>query len=158
MRGRKLPIHLAASAAGLKDVGFSQGAIAGMLKVPKQTISDILNRHGRWEEITHNDTLFNEYRKEARRLIHTGSVELIQQCLEQIEKRLPDASAAQSAVVLGILRQHERLDSGEATQNIAVIHHHSEAESLDRAAEKLARSLLRFSNNEQRGFLIEDQS
>lgn len=158
MRGRKLPIHLAGSAAGLKDVGFSQGAIAGMLKVPKQTISDILNRHGRWEEITHNDTLFNEYRKEARRLIHTGSVELIQQCLEQIEKRLPDASAAQSAVVLGILRQHERLDSGEVTQNIGVIHHHDVADELDQAAEKLAKSLLRFAATSKSSFLIKDQS
>ena len=74
--------------------------------------------------------------------MQTASIELAKKALRQIEDKLPDASAAQSAVIYGILRDKERLDAGEATENVVHIHKYEDLKKLDELAERLSRSLL----------------
>ncbi len=65
---------------------------------------------------------------------------LSSKCLIQLEDKLEKASAYQAAGIYGLLRTHERLDAGEATQNIE-IHSHNDVAGLDRLCEMLSQSL-----------------
>jgi len=73
-------------------------------------------------------------------MIQTGSLELSKACLNQIEVKLPQASAAQAAVVFGILHDKERIQAGESNLNIAVVHKH-EISDREQVLERVANLL-----------------
>ena len=139
-RGQRTDLPTAATATAMGDLGYQPGEIAAATGLPPGTIDDIINgRHG-WDRMQ-NDPVFKEYREREKRIMHTGSIEIAKKALGQIERKLPQASAAQSAMIYGILRDKERLDAGESVLNVAVIHKH-EIAGLDRLASALSRALL----------------
>ena len=139
-RGRQTDLPTAATAKAMHEMGIQTGEIASGLGVPEATVDDIVHgRHG-WGRI-HNTPLFNEYRVQQKRIMQTVSVELAKKALKQIEGKLLEASAAQAAVIYGILRDKERLDAGESTENVAVLHKH-ELDREQKALARLAASLL----------------
>ena len=73
--------------------------------------------------------------------MQTGSIELAKKALVSIEGKLENASAAQLAVVYGVMRDKERLDAGEPTEIHGHLHVH-EIQSIDRLAERLSRALV----------------
>ena len=139
-RGRRTDLPKAATAKAMSEMGFQSGQIAESIGLPEGTVDDIVNgRHG-WGRML-NEPVFREYRVQQKRLMQTSSIELAKKALKQIDEKLPQASAAQAAMVYGILRDKERLDAGESTQNIAIIDRH-EIEQLDKLAERLSQVLL----------------
>ena len=140
-RGRRTNLQTAATAKALSDFGYNKGLIAEKVGLPYRTVDSIIRGEGKWSEIIRNEPLFEEYRKEIKAILQIKSLYLADRCLDQIEKKLSKASAPQAAVTMGILRQHQRLDAGESTVNIAQITRH-EIEQLDELAEKLSWSLL----------------
>jgi hypothetical protein len=104
-------------------------------------VTNIINGTHGWQEIKDSDAQFLKYRQQVKRELQVGTLELTKKCLAQIEDKLPTASAAQSAMIYGILFDKERLQAGESTQNIE-IHSEVEIESLGALAEALRQSLL----------------
>lgn len=140
-RGRRTNLPTAATAKAMAEMGFQTGQIAESIGLPEGTVDDIVHgRHG-WGRML-NDPSFNAFRVQQKRVMQTASIELAKKALKQVEEKLPQASALQAAAIYGIMRDKERLDAGESTENIAVLSHH-DCEMLDEAAAKLARSLLR---------------
>ena len=143
-RGRRTDLPTAATARAMSEMGFQTGQIAEAIGLAEGTVDDIVNgRHG-WGQMI-NEPVFNEYRVRQKRIMQTASIELAKKALGQIENKLPQASAAQAAVIYGIMRDKERLDAGESTENIAVLSRH-DVEDLDRLAKALAHSLLESGN------------
>lgn len=66
--------------------------------------------------------------------------------LIQVEKNIEKASAYQAAGIYGLLRTHERLDAGEATENVAV-NIGAKAETIDALAALLHHSLTQPQSN-----------
>ena len=141
-RGSRTPIHAAAQAKALADTGYTSGQIARATGLPKSTVADIIAGKGAWGEITQSDQRFMSYRMEAKRQLQISGIELSKKALQQVEDKLPSASAAQAAVIYGVMRDKERLDAGEATQNIS-IHTREEILALDELAASLSRALLK---------------
>jgi len=140
-RGRRTDLQRAATAKAMHEMGFQTGQIGEAVGLPEATVDDIVNgRHG-WSKML-NDPVFREYRVQQKRHMQTASIELAKKALRQIEDKLSSASAAQSAVIYGILRDKERLDAGEATENVAHIHKYEDIKKLDELAERLSQSLL----------------
>ena len=106
MRGQRTDLPTAAQAKALDDMGYRRGQIADITGMKFTTIYDILHGKNGWDRIIRDDQLFNQYRQEQKRIMKTGSVELAKSALEQNRKKLPQASAAQSAMILwGFERQ-----------------------------------------------------
>ena len=61
--------------------------------------------------------------------------------VEANRAEIASSSAAQATSIYGVLRDKERLDAGESTQNIAVLTRH-EVEGRARLAERLSQALL----------------
>ena len=143
-RGRRTPLAVAATAYAMYDQGEQQSVIAETLDLPHQTVSMILHGHSpRWDTIIKNqDTnAFGEHRRLAKQVMQAASIELAKKALVQVEASLDKASALQAATVYGILRDKERLDAGEATQNIAIVAR-VDFENLDALAAKLGHALM----------------
>ncbi len=111
----------AARAKALHDAGIKMSDIEEATGIPPRTIYDIVNMKGPWAEIVTNNEVFREYRDQVKKQLQTGSLELAKKAQNQIDVKLPDASAAQAAVIYGILRDKERMDAGEAVENIAIV-------------------------------------
>ena len=109
---QRTSLPIAATAAAMHESGVSVTDISGATGLPKRTIYKIINGDHQWAEILHNDDRFKLYRDEVKRQLQAGSLELSKKCLDQIEDRLCDSSAAQAAVVYGILFDKERLQAG----------------------------------------------
>jgi len=135
---RRLQTNLpdAARAKALHDAGIKMDDIVDATGLPQRTIYNIVNLVGPWAEIVTNNEIFQRYRNEVKKMIQTGSLELSKACLNQIEVKLPQASAAQAAVVFGILHDKERIQAGESNLNIAV---HVTKEDLASREDVLAR-------------------
>ncbi len=131
----------AARAAALHEAGIRMGEIVEATGIPRRTIYGIIYGEPEWREILNNDERFKEYRNEVKKQLQTGTLELSQKCLIQIEDKLPAASAAQAAVVYGIIFDKERLQAGESTENVAVINKR-DLEDEDRLLAKLAASII----------------
>ena len=143
-RGRRTPLAVAATIHAMYEHGEPQAAIAETLDLPHQTVSTIL--HGstpKWEEIIKNQDTnsFGAHRRLAKQVMQAASIELAKKALVQVDASLDKASALQAATVYGILRDKERLDAGEATQNIAIVAR-VDFEQLDVLAAKLGQALL----------------
>jgi len=140
---RRLQTNLpnAARAKALHDAGIKMDDIVEATGIPQRTIYNIVNMKGPWADIVQNERLFNEYRVEVKKQLQTGSLEIAKGALHQIERRLPEASAAQASVIYGIVGDKERMDSGEAVMNIAIVHKDEVADReqlLERVAGLLA--------------------
>ena len=129
-RGVRTSMKRAAEAKALSELGHARGEISKLTGVGARTVSDIIAGRNGWAGIMENDPRFNACRMESKRALQVGSVELAKKALEQIEKKLPQASAAQAGVIYGIMRDKERLDAGEPTQHIAHIHHYEDIDSI----------------------------
>jgi hypothetical protein len=90
--------------------------------IPERTAREIIARQGRWGEVAER-SVFAEVRLKQKVHLEAASRMLSSKCLVQLEDTLGNASAYQAAVIDGLLRTHERLDAGEATQNIAIHSH-----------------------------------
>ena len=143
MRGSRTPLHLAAQAKALHDDGISRSAIAQATGIPIHTVDDILYggpAYVTWQSLSTTDA-YKEAR-ERNKLVFQGAMgEIARQALVQIERKLPEASAKDAAIVLGIVQDKERLIAGESTQNIA-ISAKVDIANLDALALKLAQALL----------------
>ena len=144
-RGRKTPLHLAATAQAMHDQGYPTGAIADATHLPQQTISDILSTtQPQWRDYLSNPGKdgFGAMRSQQKRVLQAAAIDLARQALAHMERTLPKASARDAAVVYGITRQHERLDAGEATEHVALLARH-ELIGLDQLAQRLSVELIR---------------
>ena len=144
-KGRRTDLPTAGRIKAMSDLGFSPGQISGATAINLDTVKHILNGSHGWREI-YDDEVFAEYRLKQKRVMQAASTELSKKALSQIESKLGDASSLQAATVYGILRDKERLDAGEATQNIA-LHSKTDIEKLDELAHILSGSLVKNENN-----------
>ena len=143
MRGSRTPLHLAAEAKALYDSGLSRSAVAHATGLPLHTVDTILygrSHYVTWQALPTTEA-YREARERNKLLFQTAMGEITRQALVQIERKLPDASAKDAAIVLGIVQDKERLIAGESTQNIA-ISAKVDIEHLDALALKLAQALL----------------
>ncbi len=131
----------AARAKAMHEAGIRIGEIVEATGVSQRVIYDIVHGVGKWGQIVHNDERFKQYRDEVKKQLQTGSLELSKKCLTQIEDKLPQASAAQAAVVYGIIFDKERLQAGESSLNVAVINKR-DLEDEDALLARLAASMI----------------
>ena len=129
----------AATVMNLGDAGMTASQAANIVGIPERTAREIIARHGRWGEVAER-SVFAELRLKQKARLEAASRMLFSKCLIQLEDTLGNASAYQAAGIYGLLRTHERLDAGEATQNIAV-HSHKDVAALDELCEMLSQSL-----------------
>ena len=87
-RGRRTPIHHAAEAKALADIGYQGTQIAEATGLPVRTVADIINGRNRWGEIIANDHTFKHYRTDAKRRMQAITIRISQKALQQIEDRI----------------------------------------------------------------------
>ena len=136
--GKKTDPVIATAILALGDSGVSGAQIADNFRMPRTTVYQIL----RGEDNYVRGPVLVQARAEVKELLQARSLDLAYRAQDQIELALPEAGAKDAAIVMGILRDHERLDAGEATANIE-IHHKVEVEALEDLGDRLAKSLLR---------------
>tara|TARA_Y100000310_G_scaffold189061_1_gene189024 strand:- start:5354 stop:5797 length:444 start_codon:yes stop_codon:yes gene_type:complete len=130
----------AAKIKTLREQNIPITQIMGEVHCSPTTIYKVMN-DPEWQERLKDDKQFVEYRTQIKRTMQAQSLAVSQQALQQMEDKLHLATAPQAAVVFGILRDKERLDAGESTENIAHVHKY-DLRKLDRLAENLAKSLM----------------
>lgn len=135
-RGSRTPILTAAQAKALAETGYTRGQIARATRLSKSTVADIIAGRGAWGEMMQSEHRFNSHRVEVKRRLQVSSLELSKKALQQVEDKLPQASAAQAAVIYGVLFDKERLQAGESTSNFE-IHTKEQWEGMNRLAEAL---------------------
>ena len=136
--GAPVPLDLAATALELYQIDGSAARVARQLDVPRTTVNDIVNSYGRWSELA-TDASFVSLRQEQKRNLQACTAKIMSQAMVQIERRLPDASAPQAAMVYGILFDKDRLMANESTSNVAV----RDIGSIDDLADKLRGELVK---------------
>ena len=141
-RGRPTPQHLAAEAQALYEAGVPHQLIQQQTGLPHGTVSEIIYRTTPLWAKLHDTEAFRQVRQEQKRVLQAALIEITRQAAVQIERTLPDASARDAAVVLGIVSDKERLIAGEPTEHIAIMAQH-ELIALDALAQRLSVELLR---------------
>ena len=136
--GKKTDPVIATAILALGDSGISGAQIADSFRMPRRTVYEILGGEANYVR----GPVLAQARAEVKELLQARSLDLAYRAQDQIELALPEAGAKDAAIVMGILRDHERLDAGEATANIE-IHHKVEVEALEDLGDRLARSLLK---------------
>lgn len=139
-----IPLERAAAAEALHERLGNQQAVGRALDMPRQTVHDIISGHGRWSEVRH-DSSYVALRTEQKRILQVAGTQIMAKALVQIEKRLPDASAPQAAMVYGILFDKDRLMAGESTANIGV-RTTTDISNLDNLADALRGELIKRKN------------
>ena len=125
-----------------RDAGYTLSQIEKKTGIPFNTVSNIVNGKGPWAEVLgERNTVFEAYRSDITRMIHVKTLHHASKALDQVNKKLPKATAAQAAVCFGILFDKERLLSGNSTENISHLHR-VELQASDDLAAKLAQALL----------------
>ena len=114
-----VPLDRAAQAMQLVDYGYSQRIAGQITGIPQPTVSDILNKHGKWGEIVET-SVWHELRSTQKKHFQVATFAVCKKALEQVDATIEKASAYQAAGIYGLLRDHERKDAGEPTENIAV--------------------------------------
>jgi hypothetical protein len=144
MRTERTDLETAATVAAIGDLGHGPRGIAQTLDVPKSTAHDGLRGSHGWGDLK-DTSAFKQRRAEIKQALQAASLEIARQALAQIERKLPDASARDAAIVYGVMRDRERLDAGEPTEHIAVLSRH-ELIGLDQLAQRLSVELVRRSH------------
>lgn len=134
----------AASVFNLDAAGYKPKQIAAEVGISRPSVYDILGKHGRWGEIA-DGPVFDALRRDQNKTLEAAFRAAAVESLENAHKPEKLAKASYFQLVLGSATEIDkaRLLAGESTQNIAV--QHDVAEITEDIAEKLARSLLRFS-------------
>lgn len=145
MARKNIPTHKAARAFELVAQGYSRQDAANMTGVSRPTVADMVRRKGHWLQDVETP-VFLEWRRRIKRDIQGQANELAVKLLAHADKNLEKTSPYQAVGMYGILRTHDRLDAGESTENVAVIHK-AEAGGLDRLADRLAERLLGLNPN-----------
>ena len=149
-RGRPTPKHLAAEAQALYEAGVSRQGVSVATGLPHGTVSEIIYRTTPLWAKLHDTDAFRRVRLEQKRVLQAALIEITRQAAVQIERTLPDASARDAAVVLGIVSDKERLIAGEPTEHIAIMARH-ELIALDALALRLSVELMRRSAEARAG-------
>lgn len=129
------------SSTALANIGYQGTQIANAMGLPTRTVDDIINGRNGWGEIIANNEAFRQYRTDAKRKMQAASIKLSEKALQQIDNKLDKTSAAQAAMIYGILRDKERLDAGEPTEITASYTRH-EVSGVDALAQALSTALL----------------
>lgn len=82
---------VANTAKTLHELGFESTYISKILKLPESTTRDILMGRREWDRLLAHPELV-EHRTKQRELIKSVSLNLAQQALTEMERRLPKAS------------------------------------------------------------------
>jgi len=122
------------------ELQLPQAQIKREVHCSQQTIERVMNDPV-WQERLKDDKMFTEHRKTLKRNMQAQALVVANQALQQIEIALPYSSAPQAAIVFGILRDKERLDAGESTENISHVYKY-DLKKLDKLAENLSKSLM----------------
>ena len=124
---REIPFPEAAAALEYAENGHSYAETERLTGVDSVTVKDILKRKGHWAQDVETP-VFLEWRTRIKREIQGRANELATKLLAHAEKCItekPDETSPYQAIgMYGILRTHDRLDAGEATEHIAVLHHY----------------------------------
>ncbi len=139
---RIIGLETAGTAQGMKDAGASHREIADATGLAMDTVQNIVSGRGRWTELTKDKQVFRQYRQLIKDRLQVKAITYADRMLDSIDSARNTGNVSQRAVAYGILRQHERLDSGEATSHVAVVHK-TDIEAMDRLAARLADRLIR---------------
>ncbi len=129
-------------AQGLKDAGVGRREIAEQTGLAEDTVTAICSGKGRWSDLTKNGEVFKKYRTLMKERMTGKAMLIADQLLDSVQSARNTGTISQRAIAYGILRQHQRLDVGEATANVEV-HHRTDLEALDKLADKLRHSLVK---------------
>ena len=129
-------------AQGLKDAGVGRKEIAEQTGLAEDTVTSICSGKGRWSDLTKNGEVFRKYRTLMKERMTGKAMYIADQLLDSVQDARNTGTVSQRAIAYGILRQHQRLDVGEATSNVAVLHR-TDLEALDKLAAKLSNSLVK---------------
>lgn len=124
-------------AIAMGEMGYPESVITKATNIPERTVWGLLHDEVGW---IHGPVL-KVHRVKAKEILQARSMAIAEKCLNQVDKKIVDASAYQAAGIYGLLRTHERLDAGEPTEHIAMINRH-QIEGLDRLAERLGQALI----------------
>ena len=139
MQGQQAETIIAVTAGVLADSGYSQREIARRLGLSRTGVQQILKR-AKLEDGYPEAPVVNQLRPLVKSHLQARALDLADRCLDQVEGKLDKTSAYQAAGIYGLLRTHERVDAGEATEHIAVLHHH-EIQDQDNLLGRLAAAL-----------------
>jgi len=119
------PVELAAQALALRDVGMSFAKAGEQTGLDATTVFNIEHgKHG-WSEVKEYQS-FRRLRALYKEELQRESLDLSKLSLANIRRRLqgnPDRIPLRDlSATYKVLRTEERLDAGEATEHIAVIH------------------------------------
>ena len=138
---RKIGLEIAGMAQGMKDCGVAVQEIADAVGLSTNTVNNIIHNRGRWSDLYKDQGVFAKYRQLIKMRMNSKALTYADRMLDSIDAARDTGNVSQRAVAYGILRQHERLDAGEATSHVAVIHK-TDLEALDRLARRLADGLV----------------
>ncbi len=141
MGAKNISAEKASAVLALHDELYSQRTIEQITGVSRTTVQSIIHGVKSWGKWAQGPVAL-QYRAEQKRALAEASRTIASQCLEQVEKQLPKASAYQAAGIYGLMRQHERLDMGESTENVALVAK-IDATNADQLAARLSRRLVK---------------
>ena len=145
MPGEKIPLTTAAEAKTLVETfGYSERQAGKLLDIAPESVGRIVAGEGNWADLDEKHPSWGMIRQKQKEKWWKSIWSLQPKLLKNIEDKLNLSSAASSAWIFGVLFDKERLLAGESTENISV--RAEVAIDMEGAAEKIARSLLRFSD------------
>ena len=131
---------LGAEAQAMDQAGYGNAAISRSLGLAPATIHDIVNRHGRWNELAERP-VFEALRRRQNQILEAGYRTMAAKALVQCEKTIDKASAYQAAGISGLLLDKSRLLAGEPTSIEAHLNLHA-AVSIDKLCDVLNQRLI----------------
>ena len=117
--GQKTSQFKQAKIEALAALDVPSSEIAKVTDTNIRTVQRILADHRGYED---PETMLM-VRDQIKQVVEKKAYGIAEKLLNQVEAETPNAKARDAAVAYGILRQHARLDAGEATENIEVHQH-----------------------------------
>ena len=116
-RGQLTEPKRAYAVRDLAAIGMKPTDIANETSLPVSTITDIIIGRNGWAERL-KDPSWGKYRSARKRQLQAASLELSTRLLDHASLNFKVTSPYQAVGMYGIIRDKERLDAGEATQNV----------------------------------------
>ena len=139
-RRKRTDLMTAAKVKVMGDMNYSQKQIQEATNLPQSTVSEILAGKNNWDKLKDVNN-YEKYAHESRRHLKIATSELAKKSLQQLEDKLKGASAAQSAVIAGIMVDKLNVLSGQPTE-IKEIVTRTDLAALDQLAKRLSDSLV----------------
>ena len=139
-RGKRTKPEKVLQIQALTDAGEEMGEVSRMTDTPYDTVWGIVKGRRPWVQLIDNTPLLKQYRSSIKTRMEAKASILAEEMLDEIGKSKATGSLSQKAIAYGILRTHGRLDAGESTENIAVVHR-QDVDDLDLLAMRLATRL-----------------